>query len=34
MWGGVKQCGKCKTCIERKEAFMAAGVQDPTEYEN
>ena len=28
-----KQCGKCATCIERREAFFLAGVTDPTEYE-
>lgn len=27
-------CGKCGTCVERKEAFADAGVEDPTEYEN
>lgn len=31
--GGEKHCGKCGTCVERKEAFELAGVQDPTEYE-
>lgn len=31
--GGVKHCGKCGTCVERKEAFEQAGVADPTEYE-
>lgn len=31
--GGEKHCGKCGTCIERKEAFIEAGVKDPTEYE-
>lgn len=25
-------CGKCGTCYERKEAFLNAGVVDPTEY--
>lgn len=25
-------CGKCGTCVERKEAFTLAGVADPTEY--
>lgn len=30
--GGEKQCGKCGTCMERKEAFMLSGVADPTEY--
>lgn len=27
-------CGKCGTCIERREAFIKAGVFDPTEYES
>ena len=27
-------CGKCGTCVERKEAFALAGVADPTVYEN
>jgi 7-cyano-7-deazaguanine synthase len=31
--GGRKHCGKCGTCVERKEAFALAGVDDPTEYE-
>lgn len=31
--GGEKHCGKCGTCVERKEAFAEAGVKDPTEYE-
>ena len=31
--GGEKHCGKCGTCVERKEAFELAGVTDPTEYE-
>ena len=30
--GGVKHCGKCGTCVERKEAFKNAGVVDPTDY--
>lgn len=25
-------CGRCGTCIERKEAFQLAGVPDPTDY--
>lgn len=25
-------CGKCGTCVERREAFQLAGVKDPTEY--
>ena len=31
--GGDKHCGKCGTCVERKEAFALAGIPDPTEYE-
>lgn len=31
--GGEKHCGKCGTCVERKEALHDAGIQDPTEYE-
>lgn len=30
--GGDKHCGKCGTCVERKEAFKLAGVPDPTDY--
>lgn len=25
-------CGRCGTCVERKEAFVIAGVIDPTDY--
>ncbi len=32
--GGEKHCGKCGTCIERKEALAAAGIEDPTQYED
>lgn len=31
--GGKVHCGKCGTCVERKEAFHDAGIEDPTEYE-
>lgn len=31
--GGEKHCGKCGTCVERKEAFNLAAVTDPTIYE-
>ena len=31
--GGEKHCGKCGTCMERKEALRDAGIPDPTEYE-
>jgi 7-cyano-7-deazaguanine synthase len=30
--GGTLHCGRCGTCVERKQAFAAAGVADPTEY--
>ncbi len=30
--GGRVHCGTCGTCIERREAFEVAGVEDPTEY--
>ena len=32
--GGDRHCGKCGTCVERKEALAAAGIDDPTEYED
>ena len=32
--GGEKHCGKCGTCVERREAFALAGVEDTTEYED
>ena len=31
--GGAKHCGKCGTCVERKEALHDAGVEDRTEYD-
>lgn len=31
--GGEKHCGKCGTCVERKEALRDAGIADNTEYE-
>jgi 7-cyano-7-deazaguanine synthase len=31
--GGILHCGKCGTCVERKEAFILAEIDDPTEYE-
>ena len=31
--GADLHCGKCGTCVERKEAFQEAGVNDPTKYE-
>lgn len=30
--GGVKHCGTCGTCVERREAFLEAGLPDPTDY--
>lgn len=30
--GGDLQCGRCGTCVERREAFELAGVPDPTPY--
>ena len=30
--GGELHCGRCGTCVERREAFLLAGVPDPTEY--
>jgi len=30
--GGQTHCGECGTCVERREAFLLAGVPDPTEY--
>lgn len=30
--GGAVHCGKCGTCVERREAFIAAGLKDPTLY--
>lgn len=32
--GGEKHCGKCGTCVERREAMAEAGIDDPTEYED
>ncbi len=30
--GGALHCGKCGTCVERREAFARAGIADPTVY--
>lgn len=30
--GGALHCGRCGTCVERREAFDLAGVEDPTAY--
>ena len=32
--GGHIHCGTCGTCVERREAFLNAGLVDPTEYES
>jgi 7-cyano-7-deazaguanine synthase len=32
--GGKIHCGKCGTCVERREAFQQAGLADPTVYES
>lgn len=31
--GGDRHCGRCGTCVERREAFQKAGITDPTDYE-
>jgi len=31
--GGEKHCGKCGTCVERREAMAEAGIDDPTDYD-
>ena len=31
--GGAIHCGRCGTCVERHEAMLEAGIDDPTEYE-
>ena len=30
--GGKIHCGRCGTCVERREAFLLAGLPDPTVY--
>lgn len=32
--GGERHCGRCGTCVERREAFALAGVPDPTSYDD
>jgi 7-cyano-7-deazaguanine synthase len=32
--GGALHCGQCGTCVERREAFLKAGIADPTTYES
>ena len=31
--GGEQHCGLCGTCVERREAFHLAGLDDPTPYQ-
>ncbi len=31
--GGEKHCGRCGTCVERREALKYAGIEDKTQYE-
>jgi 7-cyano-7-deazaguanine synthase len=31
--GESRHCGRCGTCVERREAFELAGIPDPTDYE-
>ena len=31
---GTTHCGLCSKCRERRDAFQAAGIQDPTQYAN
>lgn len=30
--GGARHCGRCGTCVERREAFQLANIPDPTDY--
>ena len=32
--GGLRHCGRCGTCVERREAFHLAGIADPTDYDD
>jgi 7-cyano-7-deazaguanine synthase len=32
--GGEQHCGRCGTCVERREAFHLAGISDPTQYQD
>lgn len=32
--GGERHCGRCGTCVERREAFHIAGVMDETVYDD
>lgn len=31
--GSERHCGRCGTCVERREAFLLAGLHDPTAYQ-
>lgn len=31
--GGARHCGRCATCLDRRQAFEQCGVADPTLYE-
>ena len=30
--GTVRHCGRCSKCRERHDAFVEAGIADPTDY--
>ncbi len=32
--GGDLHCGRCGTCVERREAYTLANVEDPTQYDD
>lgn len=32
--GGLRHCGRCGTCVERREAFHLADIADPTDYDD
>jgi len=32
--GRAQHCGRCGTCVERREAFHLAGIEDPTSYDD
>lgn len=32
--GGERHCGRCGTCVERREALLLAGIPDPTPYDD